>query len=68
MTQSLVSRRTLEKLLDTLKVEHAQQWQILARHDELWAENGDALSRAYAGTNALKSSFTRSGKSTLAGR
>ncbi|KAJ3349984.1 inositol polyphosphate 5-phosphatase [Allomyces javanicus] len=34
---------------------------------ELWANNGDALSRIYAGTGALKSGFTRSGKRTLAG-
>ena len=38
-----------------------------ARHGTLWADNGDALSRIYAGTGALKSSFTRSGKTTLAG-
>lgn len=38
-----------------------------ARHGSLWADNGDALSRIYAGTGALKSSFTRGGKMTLAG-
>ena len=31
------------------------------------AQNGDALSRIYAGTGALNTSFTRSGKRTLAG-
>ena len=36
-------------------------------HGTLWADNGDALSRIYAGTGALKSSFTRAGKSTLSG-
>jgi synaptojanin len=36
-------------------------------HRELWAENGDALSRIYAGTGALNTSFTRSGKRTLGG-
>jgi synaptojanin len=36
-------------------------------HRELWAENGDALSRIYAGTGALNTSYTRSGKRTLAG-
>ncbi|KAI9217856.1 hypothetical protein BC828DRAFT_408119 [Blastocladiella britannica] len=34
---------------------------------ELWANNGDAISRIYAGTGALKSGFTRSGKRTLGG-
>ncbi|KAG8810435.1 inositol polyphosphate 5-phosphatase [Serendipita sp. 399] len=36
-------------------------------HRELWAENGDALSKIYAGTGALNTSFTRTGKRTLAG-
>jgi adenine-specific DNA methylase len=34
---------------------------------DLWANSGDAISRIYAGTGALKSGFTRSGKRTLAG-
>ena len=37
------------------------------RHSALWADNGDALSKIYAGTGALKSSFTRHGKMSLAG-
>jgi synaptojanin len=37
------------------------------RHSTLWADNGDTLSRIYAGTGALKSSFTRHGKMSLAG-
>src|SRR3954454_23482326 len=37
------------------------------RHSSLWADNGDALSTIYAGTGALKSSFTRHGKMSLAG-
>lgn len=38
-----------------------------ARHSTIWADNGDALSKIYAGTGALKSSFTRNGKMSLAG-
>ena len=38
-----------------------------ARHGMLWADCGDALSKIYAGTGALKSSFTRSGKMSFAG-
>jgi endonuclease/exonuclease/phosphatase family metal-dependent hydrolase len=38
-----------------------------ARHRTLWADNGDTLSRIYAGTGALKSSFTRHGKMSLGG-
>ncbi|KAL8807496.1 MAG: hypothetical protein Q9182_000661 [Xanthomendoza sp. 2 TL-2023] len=37
------------------------------RHASIWADNGDALSKIYAGTGALKSSFTRHGKMSLAG-
>nr|KAJ3421395.1 inositol polyphosphate 5-phosphatase [Polyrhizophydium stewartii] len=33
----------------------------------LWADNGDWLSRIYAGTGALKSSYTRKGKQTVFG-
>ena len=40
---------------------------LWSNHRELWAENGDALSRIYAGTGALNTSFTRSGKRTLGG-
>lgn len=42
-------------------------YEFLRRHSFLWAENGDALSKIYAGTGALKSSFTRKGKMTFAG-
>ncbi|KAJ9095489.1 hypothetical protein QFC20_006632 [Naganishia adeliensis] len=34
---------------------------LTAAHRELWADNGDALSRIYAGTGALNTSVTRSG-------
>jgi hypothetical protein len=37
------------------------------RHQTLWADNGDQLSKIYAGTGALKSSFTRHGKMSLGG-
>lgn len=40
---------------------------LIGRHNDLWADNGDAISQIYTGTNALKSSFTRSGKMNLAG-
>lgn len=41
--------------------------ELSMRHSTLWADNGDALSKIYAGTGALKSSFTRHGKMSLAG-
>lgn len=36
-------------------------------HRLLWADNGDAISRLYAGTPALKGDFTRTGKRTKLG-
>ncbi|PWN31587.1 DNase I-like protein [Meira miltonrushii] len=40
---------------------------LWSNHRVLWAENGDALSKIYAGTGALNSTFTRTGvgKKTL---
>ena len=35
--------------------------------NNLWADNGDWLSKIYAGTGALKSSYTRHGKSSVFG-
>jgi hypothetical protein len=35
--------------------------------NNLWADNGDWLSKIYAGTGALKSSYTRKGKQTVFG-
>ena len=34
---------------------------------KMWANNGDVVSKQYAGTNALKSDFTRTGKTKLTG-
>lgn len=33
----------------------------------VWADNGDTISQQYAGTGALKSDFTRTGKRTIFG-
>jgi hypothetical protein len=41
--------------------------ELQMRHSSLWADNGDALSRIYAGSGAIKSSLTRHGKLSLAG-
>ncbi|KAG8903996.1 hypothetical protein FRB99_002408 [Tulasnella sp. 403] len=35
--------------------------------NDAWANNGDAISRAYAGTSALKGDFTRTGRRDLGG-
>ncbi|KAJ7178924.1 inositol polyphosphate phosphatase [Mycena filopes] len=65
--QDIVSRTTLEQYLLLVRREWIHSNSLWTHHRELWAENGDALSRIYAGTGALNTSFTRSGKRTLAG-
>ena len=37
------------------------------RLQEIWADNGDAISRQYAGTDALKGDFTRTGERKFKG-
>ncbi|KAF8238902.1 inositol polyphosphate phosphatase [Tricholoma matsutake] len=65
--QDILSRTTLEQYLLLVRREWIHSNTLWSYHRELWAENGDALSRIYAGTGALNTSFTRSGKRTLAG-
>ncbi|KAK8255557.1 SacI homology domain-containing protein [Phyllosticta capitalensis] len=65
LVQTIISRMALEVFLAGRGERGlADFWH---RHGTLWADNGDALSKIYAGTGALKSSFTRSGKMSLAG-
>lgn len=40
---------------------------FVLKHNSLWADHGDMVSQIYTGTNALKSSFSRKGKMSLAG-
>ncbi|PFH51385.1 hypothetical protein AMATHDRAFT_74943 [Amanita thiersii Skay4041] len=65
--QDILSRTALEQCLALIHREWIHYNSLWSHHRELWAENGDALSRIYAGTGALNTSFTRSGKRTLAG-
>ncbi|CAG8508862.1 9469_t:CDS:10 [Ambispora gerdemannii] len=67
VVQTTISRTILESYLPQLKFTSRQLDTIFYSHSHLWAENGDSLSKIYAGTGALKSEFTRSGKITLAG-
>jgi hypothetical protein len=65
LIQTIISQMAVESFLNP-RGERATA-DFWMRHSSLWADNGDALSRIYAGTGALKSSFTRSGKMSLAG-
>jgi hypothetical protein len=65
LVQTIISKMALEIFLSHKGVgANADFW---VRHSSMWADNGDALSRIYAGTGALKSSFTRHGKMSIAG-
>ncbi|BFZ62812.1 Inositol-1,4,5-trisphosphate 5-phosphatase 1 [Saitoella coloradoensis] len=65
MIQSIICRMALESFLSYRNdVANNLLW---SGHSRLWADNGDALSKIYAGTGALKSSFTRKGKMSFAG-
>jgi synaptojanin len=65
--QDILSRTALEDFLLQIRRDWMGSASLWGHHRELWAENGDALSKIYAGTGALNTSFTRSGKRTLAG-
>ncbi|KAK6507067.1 inositol polyphosphate 5-phosphatase [Arthrobotrys musiformis] len=65
LIQQIISQMAIERFLRHRNEKAITE--LWSRHSILWADNGDALSRIYAGTGALKSSFTRSGKSSLGG-
>ncbi|KAF9971428.1 hypothetical protein BGZ73_005641, partial [Actinomortierella ambigua] len=68
VVQSALARHVLNQQLLRLGIssfpEHGlsvyEQFESIFNH--VWANNGDAISRAYAGTSALKGDFTRTGK------
>lgn len=65
LIQTLISQMAVEAFLGHRGEFAASDFWM--RHSSLWADNGDNLSKIYAGTGALKSSFTRHGKMSLAG-
>lgn len=66
LVQTIISQMALQEFL-AHRGERRATNDFWVRHGTLWADNGDALSRIYAGTGALKSSYTRTGKMSLAG-
>uniref|UniRef100_A0A2K6U0Z2 Phosphatidylinositol-3-phosphatase SAC1 n=1 Tax=Saimiri boliviensis boliviensis TaxID=39432 RepID=A0A2K6U0Z2_SAIBB len=72
VVQSLLARRSLQAQLQRLGVLHVGQ--KLEEQDEFekiyknaWADNANACAKQYAGTGALKTDFTRTGKRTHLG-
>lgn len=69
--QQLISSRILKLFLDDFRLyefnRNCNDEDFMQKHNVLWADHGDQISQIYAGTNALKSSYTRKGKMSLAG-
>jgi hypothetical protein len=65
--QDVISSITLTEFLASIDSPLQSSPTLWAAYRELWADNGDQLSRIYAGTGALNTSATRSGKKTFAG-
>ncbi|KAJ2820151.1 hypothetical protein IWW50_005174 [Coemansia erecta] len=73
VVQSAVARAVLNEQLVRLGV-HAAPELGLAAHaglepalSRMWANNGDCISRQYAGTSAMKGDFTRTGRRNIGG-
>ncbi|CAJ0761633.1 5962_t:CDS:10 [Entrophospora sp. SA101] len=59
IVQTVISKTVLSTYLHEIEcVTHSLE-SLNSRHSHLWAENGDSLSKIYAGTGALKSEYTR---------
>ena len=70
VVQTAIAKTVLENQLIKLGLippEHGIPGRLRSVFQGLWANNGDALSRQYAGTNALKGDFTRTGERNLSG-
>ncbi|GJN88438.1 hypothetical protein Rhopal_001404-T1 [Rhodotorula paludigena] len=64
VSMSAVARWVLQRHLVHLGITTAGEdaFELETAFNALWADNGDAISREYAGTSALKGDFTRTGK------
>ncbi|EIW69000.1 hypothetical protein TREMEDRAFT_39318 [Tremella mesenterica DSM 1558] len=65
--QEVISSIALARFLRSIGSPLATSPTLWNAHRQLWADNGDRLSKIYAGTGALNTSATRSGKKTFAG-
>lgn len=68
VVQSACAREALERQLGDQKISiDLQNDPRTSWFNTLWADNGDAISRQYAGTAALKGDFTRTRKRNITG-
>lgn len=64
VVQSVIARKNLEKQLQNHGISSEE---IDSTFRNLWTDNADALSIQYAGTPALKTDYTRTGKRSIQG-
>uniref|UniRef100_UPI00398E5790 phosphatidylinositol-3-phosphatase SAC1-B n=1 Tax=Pristiophorus japonicus TaxID=55135 RepID=UPI00398E5790 len=69
VVQSLLARRSLQSQLQRMGVLHVgqrieEQAEFEKIYKNAWADNANACAKQYAGTGALKTDFTRTGKRT----
>ena len=70
VVQTAIARLVMETQLTKLGVVQPEQGlsqSCKMNFQSLWANNGDMVSRQYAGTNALKGDYTRTGERNLSG-
>jgi hypothetical protein len=69
VTQTALAKKAMEMQIKDLAGQPfvSEMSRFMQIVNESWANNGDSLSRAYTGTGAMKSSYTRKGKHTFAG-
>ncbi|KAF6725625.1 Phosphatidylinositide phosphatase SAC2 [Oryzias melastigma] len=70
VVQAAIARAVMEQQLKKLGVMPPEQplpLKCYRIYQVMWANNGDTISRQYAGTAALKGDFTRTGERKLAG-
>ena len=73
VVQGMLARHALEALLKERELlSDGESLAVAFPHIEkafriIWADHGDEISRQYAGTGAMKSAFTRTGKRDFAG-
>ncbi|KAH9509478.1 Phosphatidylinositide phosphatase SAC1 [Bulinus truncatus] len=72
VVQSLIAKEILQEQLVKMGILHSEKdLKNEAKFDtvfkNVWADNADVISKEYAGTGALKTDFTRTGKRTIYG-
>ncbi|KAJ1309598.1 hypothetical protein OPQ81_006371 [Rhizoctonia solani] len=67
VVQSAFARYVMNRQLQALALIKPTDIEADMVFNDVWANNGDAISRAYAGTSALKGDFTRTGRRDLGG-